>query len=127
MPLSKVVVVGAGPSGLLLTLLLARNNIPVLLVEQTNTLDTNSRATHHGEPATYEFERAGVLDAIRGESFFPVSLSWRKLDEQKSRPVKLNNPRLCLPHHRLGALLEKAVKKTETRRDQVQPQSDLPG
>lgn len=130
MPLSKVIVVGAGPSGLLLTLLLARSNIPVLLVEQTNTLDTNPRASHYAEPSNYEFERAGVLDAIRAEGFFPDGVSWRKLDAKKTRLVKLNNPRpepgqeidpeferyrmVCLPLHRLGVLLENAVKKEKS-------------
>lgn len=129
MPLSKVIVVGAGPSGLLLTLLLSRANIPVLLLEQTDILDTNPRASHYAEPSNYEFDRAGVLDAIRAEGFFPDGVSWRKLDENKTRLVMLRNPvpedgqidleaeryrMVCLPLHKLGKILEDAVKREES-------------
>lgn len=129
MPLSKVLIVGAGPSGLLLTLLLARSGINVELIEQTDALDTNPRASHYAEPSNYEFERAGVLDDIRAEGFFPDGVSWRKLDEKKTRLVKLTNPTpedgkvdpvferyrmVCLPLHRLGKILEAAVKKQPT-------------
>ncbi|KAB5559737.1 hypothetical protein GE09DRAFT_65975 [Coniochaeta sp. 2T2.1] len=129
MPLSKVIVVGAGPSGLLLTLLLAKAGINVELLEQTDALDTNPRASHYAEPSNYEFERAGVLDDIRAEGFFPDGVSWRKLDENKTRLVKLSNPTpedgkidpvferyrmVCLPLHRLGKILETAVDKQPT-------------
>ncbi len=124
MPLSKVIVVGAGPSGLLLALLLARAGINVEILEMTNTLDTNPRASHYPEPSCHELDRAGVLDEIRARGFSPNSVSWRKLDEAKTCLVALNNPApkpgeenderfrhrmVCLPLHDFDKILETAV------------------
>ncbi|KAL1838046.1 hypothetical protein VTK73DRAFT_4472 [Phialemonium thermophilum] len=145
MPLNKVLIVGAGPSGLLLALLLAKAGVPVELLEMAHALDTRPRASHYSEPSCHEFERAGVLDAIRAEGFFPNGVSWRKLDEAKTRIVKLKTYEdhhdahaaaeggggggggggaggadpdeaeryrmVCLPLHRLGRILEAAVRE----------------
>ena len=119
MPLQKVIIVGAGPSGLLLALLLAQQNIPVELLEQTAALDTNPRASHYTAESCMEFDRAGVLDQIRAEGFLPDGVSWRRL-EDKSRLVTVYNNTgdggedqryrmVCLPLHRLGTLLEEAL------------------
>lgn len=118
MAISKVIVVGAGPSGLLLTLLLARAGIPVELLEMSDGLDKNPRASHYTADSCYEFDRAGVLDQIEAEGFFPDGVSWRRLDENKTRLVAVRNPTaaakeryrmVCLPLHRLGKILEAAV------------------
>ncbi|KAK3690398.1 hypothetical protein B0T22DRAFT_404927, partial [Podospora appendiculata] len=124
MALSKVVIVGAGPSGLLLALLLARAGITVELLEMTSALDTNPRASHYTSESCIEFERAGILAQVRAEGFSPNGVSWRKLDEAKTRLVALRNPdpapgqeddepfryrMVCLPLHRLGKILETAV------------------
>ncbi|KAK5659397.1 hypothetical protein OQA88_1490 [Cercophora sp. LCS_1] len=123
MTISKIIIVGAGPSGLLLALLLARAGINVELVEQTDALDQNPRASHYTAESCYEFDRAGVLGEIAAEGFFPNGVSWRRLDD-KSRLVAVRNPEpepgqendpefkyrmVCLPLHRLGKILEKAV------------------
>lgn len=125
MPLSNVIVVGAGPSGLLLTLLLARAGITVQLLEMTHELDTNPRASHYTTESCYEFERAGILDIIREHGFHPNGVSWRKLDEKKTvlaalrmtpsgnveEDAKAHRYRMvCLPLHRLGKLLQDGVK-----------------
>ncbi|KAK3939646.1 FAD/NAD(P)-binding domain-containing protein [Diplogelasinospora grovesii] len=129
MQTGQVIVVGAGPSGLLLTLLLSQSGIPVTLLEQTSGLDTNTRASHYTPESCFEFDRAGVLDIIRSEGFSPNGVSWRKLDEHKTRLVKLQNPdptpeeenqlphrhrMVCLPLHRLGKILEDAVEQQPT-------------
>jgi 2-polyprenyl-6-methoxyphenol hydroxylase-like FAD-dependent oxidoreductase len=90
-PLSKVIVVGAGPSGLLLTILLARAGIPVELLEMTRALDTNPRASHYADSSCREFERAGVLDTLISRGFFPNGVSWRKMDKDRTRIVRLIN------------------------------------
>ena len=91
MPLTKVIIVGAGPSGLLLALLLARAHVPVELLEQTHALDTNPRASHYTSESCIEFDRAGILDEVRAQGFLPDGVSWRRLDEGKTRLVALHN------------------------------------
>jgi 2-polyprenyl-6-methoxyphenol hydroxylase-like FAD-dependent oxidoreductase len=74
------VIVGAGPSGLLLALMLAKRNISVTVLEGSDVLDDSPRAAYYGPPAAYELGRAGVLDEIRAQGFDPVVTCWRKLD-----------------------------------------------
>lgn len=80
----KILIVGAGPSGLLLALLLAQHNIPSLVLEGYDYLDTRLRATQYGVPATRVFRRAGILDDIRAASIesFPT-IKWRRVSDKK--------------------------------------------
>ena len=64
-PFKKVLIVGAGPAGLLLALLLAQHDIPALVLEAWSGLDSRLRATQYGTPASRIFRKAGVLDDIR--------------------------------------------------------------
>ncbi|KAL1620810.1 hypothetical protein SLS56_009477 [Neofusicoccum ribis] len=80
MAINKVIVVGAGPSGLLLALLLAKKGIAVDVLEQNHDLDPSPRATHYAPPAVYELRRAGITDQLREEGFAPKTVCWRKPD-----------------------------------------------
>ncbi|OCL04081.1 FAD/NAD(P)-binding domain-containing protein [Glonium stellatum] len=84
--LGKIVIVGAGPAGLLLALMLGQQGIPVTVLEAWGRLDERLRATQYGTPATRVFRKAGVLDEIRaaGIERFP-SISWRKVDPEQTR------------------------------------------
>ena len=75
---------GAGPSGLLLAILLAQQNIPTVVLESWPHLDTRLRATQYGVPATRVFRRAGVLEDIRKASIakFP-SICWRRVSDSE--------------------------------------------
>jgi 2-polyprenyl-6-methoxyphenol hydroxylase-like FAD-dependent oxidoreductase len=73
-------VVGAGPSGLLLALMLAKKGVQVLVLEASKGLDDSPRAACYKPPAAYELDRAGVLDEIRQQGFDPIITCWRKLD-----------------------------------------------
>jgi 2-polyprenyl-6-methoxyphenol hydroxylase-like FAD-dependent oxidoreductase len=75
-----VIIVGAGPSGLLLALILAKKGIHVHVLEASSELDDSPRAAYYGPPAAYELRRAGVIDEIRKDGFDPVIMCWRKLD-----------------------------------------------
>ncbi|KAF4493295.1 3-(3-Hydroxyphenyl)propionate 2-hydroxylase [Fusarium agapanthi] len=79
-----IIIVGAGPSGLLLALLLAQKNIPSVVLESWPHLDTRLRATQYGVPATRVFRRAGILEDIRKASIarFP-SICWRKVSDHE--------------------------------------------
>ncbi|CRG91368.1 Para-nitrophenol 4-monooxygenase [Talaromyces islandicus] len=76
--LLNVVVVGAGPSGILLSILLAKHGIKVDLLEATETLDEQPRAAHYASPAVYELRRAGIIDEVIERGFKPSSGCWRK-------------------------------------------------
>jgi 2-polyprenyl-6-methoxyphenol hydroxylase-like FAD-dependent oxidoreductase len=106
-----LIVVGAGPSGLLLALMLAKKGIQVLVLEASSVLDDSPRAAYYGPPAAYELGRAGVLDEIRQQGFDPIITCWRKLDGTylagfdcsvvKDEPDRL----ACMPLAQLDQLL----------------------
>lgn len=79
-PFDSILIVGAGPSGLLLALLLAQHNIPSIVLEAWSYLDTRLRATQYGVPATRIFRRAGLLPDFRAASIpkFPA-ICWRRV------------------------------------------------
>jgi 2-polyprenyl-6-methoxyphenol hydroxylase-like FAD-dependent oxidoreductase len=117
----QVIVVGAGPSGLLLALLLSKQGIHVQVLEAAETLDAQPRATHYAPPAVYELSRAGVLDEIRAAGFTPDMVCWRKLDgtllgalDGSVFPVEYPYQVACLPLDRLGKILERHLQKQPT-------------
>ncbi|OWT43555.1 monooxygenase [Pochonia chlamydosporia 170] len=79
-PFEKIIIVGAGPAGLLLSILLARNRIPSVVLESWDRVDERLRASQYGVPATRVFRRAGILDDIRSASIshFPT-ICWRNV------------------------------------------------
>ncbi|KAK5651865.1 hypothetical protein OQA88_11634 [Cercophora sp. LCS_1] len=79
-PFKKVIIVGAGPSGLLLALLLSKASIPVVILEAASQLDQQPRAAHYGTPAIPEFIRAGIVDKIRERGLILDTMHWRDPD-----------------------------------------------
>ncbi|KAH8758326.1 FAD binding domain-containing protein [Diaporthe sp. PMI_573] len=77
----KIIIVGAGPSGLLLALLLSKHGIPVTVVEMSHELDQQPRAAHYGPAATPELKRAGVLDKVKSEGMTLDTMCWRRADD----------------------------------------------
>ncbi|TWU76001.1 hypothetical protein ED733_007092 [Metarhizium rileyi] len=61
-PFEKVLIVGAGPAGLLLSILLAQGHIPSTVLESWDRVDEKLRAMQYGVPATKVFRRSGILD-----------------------------------------------------------------
>ncbi|KAI9931779.1 hypothetical protein ASPWEDRAFT_169379 [Aspergillus wentii DTO 134E9] len=122
MTIKKVIVVGAGPSGLLLGILLAKQGIQVELLEATSELDKQPRAAHYAPPAVYELERAGVLDDVKARGFLPRDMSWRKIDTtfiaglnfedtpKEYRPYRM----VVLPLDRLGEVLYEHIQRQPT-------------
>lgn len=73
----QVIVVGAGPSGLLLALLLSKHGIPVHLLEASDRLDDQPRAAHYGPPAMPDLYRAGILEEVRRRGMTLSTMCWR--------------------------------------------------
>ncbi|EKG10475.1 Pyoverdine biosynthesis [Macrophomina phaseolina MS6] len=86
MPIKNVIIAGAGPSGLLLALLLARHPSPdpiqITLFDAAEGLDPRprrSRAAYYGPAAIDTLSRAGVLADMRARGFDPRWMTWKKL------------------------------------------------
>lgn len=112
-----MIITGAGPCGLLLAVLLARDGINVTVLDGASELDNQPRACHYAAPANVVLQRAGVLDQIKKEGFLPRSVCWRTADG--TRVAGLSNADTpesdvlrvaCLPLGRVVEILhERAV------------------
>ncbi|KDN68340.1 putative FAD binding domain-containing protein [Colletotrichum sublineola] len=80
-PFNKVVIVGAGPSGLLLALLLSKHGIQVHVLEAEDHLDQRPRAAHYGPAAIPDLMRAGIIDEVRRRGLVNSRYSWRRLED----------------------------------------------
>jgi 2-polyprenyl-6-methoxyphenol hydroxylase-like FAD-dependent oxidoreductase len=103
-----VIVVGAGPAGLLLALLLAQNGIPTTLLEKSTEIDRNPRASHYSSPSIYELRRAGIMEDImrHEQTFVPNGVAWRHIDSTEICRIMSSNPpgqetMVSLPLHEL--------------------------
>lgn len=107
----QIVIVGAGPSGLILALQLARAGVQCTLLDSGDAVDERPRAAHYMPCAVAEMRKAGVLDDVRAQGIIPGNICWRKLDHsilaemrdssQRSSPDALT----VLPLGDLGKLL----------------------
>lgn len=81
----SVIIVGAGPSGLLLALCLSTLNPKpsITILDAAATLNRSPRATHYGSPAVRLFRKLGLLEQIRRDGYMPETLCWRKLDGER--------------------------------------------
>ncbi|KAK6387662.1 hypothetical protein LTS17_000931 [Exophiala oligosperma] len=89
--IQKIVIVGAGPSGLILALLLGQKGISVDVLDASTKLDEQPRATHYNSPATHVLQRAGVLDEIRARGVISDRITWRKPDGELLAALDLNS------------------------------------
>jgi len=110
-------VVGAGPSGLILALQLARAGVQCTLLDSGHGVDERPRAAHYMPCAVQEMRRAGVLDDVRAQGLIPGDICWRKLDHSIIARMKdssqVNNPDALtvLPLGDLGKILVNHCEK----------------
>jgi 2-polyprenyl-6-methoxyphenol hydroxylase-like FAD-dependent oxidoreductase len=118
--LRKVIIVGAGPVGLLLALRLAQQKINVQVLELAAEVDHRPRATHYGPAGVYELRRAGVLDEVRRQGSRPGDMAFRRLDGtylaglKQEEVVEDLDRHACLPIHKLGLIIVNALAKEPT-------------
>lgn len=112
---------GAGPSGLLLSLLLAKEGIQIILLEKGEELNKDPRASHYASPAVYELDRAGVLGDVQQKGFSPKSFSWRTTEMEMIAsldftvvPDDYPHKMQVLPLHELGPLLYNRLQRLES-------------
>lgn len=113
----KVIIVGAGPSGLVLSLLLSKANITVTLLDSESTIDDRPRAAHYAPSAIQVLSRAGVLEDVRRDGLIPMNMTWRKKSGDKIAGIpKVSQPwnkdaMTVLPLNMLGKVLLEHVEK----------------
>jgi 2-polyprenyl-6-methoxyphenol hydroxylase-like FAD-dependent oxidoreductase len=76
---AEVIVVGAGPSGCLLTLRLIRQGIRVALIEQEVEIQPHFRALGYPGCTHAALEKAGIWEDVKGKGFIKRGFSWRRL------------------------------------------------
>lgn len=82
----EVLVVGAGPVGLLTVLLLAQAGVRAILIEALPDVDNSPRAMSYGPSAVIELERAGVAQDARDVGMeaadYDFRLKWITIDNK---------------------------------------------
>ncbi|KAL4752389.1 hypothetical protein BDW72DRAFT_211985 [Aspergillus terricola var. indicus] len=121
MALKKIIIVGAGPSGLLLGLLLSKQGVHVELLDAETTVSDQPRAAHYASPAAYELDRAGILEDVRSRGFTFKTMAWRKPDATfvagtttEHLPVDYPHRMVVLPLDQLGELLVEHIQRQPT-------------
>ena len=122
-----VLIVGAGPVGLLIALRLAKAGIPVKVVEKNGHLEESPRAVAYFAGALISLQRAGVLRKVLDAGYGAYGFAWRKplVDDQQGGkklgdilatqkfPVEEHNgiptALIHLPQAQLNKLLYKAT------------------
>ena len=117
----SVIVVGAGPVGLLTTLRLAQAGIPTTCVEALNAIDDSPRAMAYHPVAVKELDRAGVLDDVRKIGSAGNGICWRStrsgeviaaMDRGTNNEFPYEN--LVIGQHLLAAIILEHLKRFET-------------
>lgn len=109
---------GAGAAGLTLALLLAQQNVPVLVLDEADGLDDQPRATHYNYPALHEMRRAGFLDDVTShpQAFTPNGLTWRRSDgsalaKMDMLPLPAEYQQICLPLNYLTPIILRHLER----------------
>lgn len=104
---TEVVIVGAGPVGLFVALMIAKAGISCILLEALREIIQSPRAMAYGPSAILELERAGIAQECREEGMEPSDyefrIRWITLDNKfvtdlSSKLMEGYTPLLCGQH-----------------------------
>ncbi|KAK4550805.1 hypothetical protein LTR36_000385 [Oleoguttula mirabilis] len=117
----SVIVVGAGPVGLLTTLRLAQAGIQTICIDALKAIDDSPRAMAYHPIATKELDRAGVLaDVRRRGGSSGRSVCWRQIKDGEviarlERSVSKDFPyeNLVIGQHELAAIIMEHLQRFE--------------
>ncbi|KAH6708779.1 hypothetical protein BKA61DRAFT_696546 [Leptodontidium sp. MPI-SDFR-AT-0119] len=76
--IERVIVVGAGPVGLLTALFLGQRGIAVDVVEASDKVNDSPRGLAYGSAAVSVLSRAGILNKVIERGYVPADVSWRR-------------------------------------------------
>ncbi|GME22751.1 Monooxygenase FAD-binding protein [Neofusicoccum parvum] len=114
---TTVLIVGAGPVGLILALRLALANVNVTVVEAQDELDDAPKAMAHLPAAFPEFKKAGIFDTLVAEAgeLANTGLTFRKTSDKSIIFEPPHNPArpgvLIMPQGRLTKIIFEHLKK----------------
>lgn len=119
----EVLVVGAGPVGLLTTLFLAKAGVNVILIEGLPDVDESPRAMSYGPAAVIELERAGIAADARAvgmdKTDYDHRLRWITVDnkligefKQEDRLPGSFDPIIC-GQYALAKIMKKHVNECQ--------------
>src|SRR5271163_2735506 len=109
---TDVVIVGAGPVGLVIALIAAREGISVTILEANPEVIQSPRAMAYGPAAVVELERLGIAAECREIGMSPedydVDIRWITIDNEIV--AKYDRPRGNLPpvicgQHKVAAII----------------------
>ena len=108
MPITDgVTIVGAGPAGLLLAILLAKSGIKgVKVVEKDSGPTDETRAVFYLPVSMFEFERAGILTDVTTAALHPKSACFRDAADCKPLFSMPGKGMIALPLDKLAAIIE---------------------
>lgn len=113
-----VIVVGAGPVGLLTALRLARDGIKTIVLEALPAIEKSPRAMAYQPVAVEQLDRAGVLEDCRKLGMAHEKICWRKTRNQEviaelGRVPDAQNPyeNLLLGQHILADIIMSHLNK----------------
>lgn len=118
-PPKRILIVGAGPVGLLLAIRLAQAKIPITLFESQAQIEKQSKAIVYMPPIYPELKRAGVLDAMFAAGTTIKPPVFRRTDTKEvlvampESPVGGGLKILLLPQWRVQEIFLERGKATE--------------
>jgi len=115
---TEVLIVGAGPVGLVIALMIAKEGINVTVIERFSEVIQSPRAMAYGPAAVNELERAGIADDCRKigmeECDYTVEIRWITKDNKKicgfERPAGGHPPVICGQHRVAEVILNHMAK-----------------